>query len=218
MEKLKKSVVAVLCIPFLIFLNTLSTYAETYTEITVEIPVICLGDANFCEIHIEPQNDAPSPDSNSFQLRSNKTGEFTISIDEPETYHYLVYQNALNNGIDYDSTVYDVTVYITSVDDNLQYSVTVVNSETNSKADSIIFKNYMKPTETTETATETVTKTLVQTSVSSVKPSSSGSKDSVKQFINSVLTGDKGVAAIVTVGGISVVIMIITLILKKTLS
>ena len=104
-----------------------------YTPITAEIPVSLeragIANENDYEIVIESLTEgAPMPETDTITfLRGTRI--FEISIEEPGTYEYKIFERAgSNNKIVYDSTEYTITLFVTQ-DDNgvLDYKVILSN-------------------------------------------------------------------------------------------
>jgi len=102
-----------------------------HNAIQAEIPFTCAKInstklKNEYEIVIEKLDDSfPDPDTETAVISGSGDGMFTITIDEPGTYHYRIYEKAGSNSkIIYDSTEYTVTLFVTSDDDGtLEYQV-----------------------------------------------------------------------------------------------
>lgn len=101
-----------------------------HSEIEAIIPFTCAkvesNTANDYEIVIEKIDEAsPVPGTLTQTVNGSGDGFFTITIDEPGTYQYRIYEKAgTNSKIIYDDTSYTVTLFVTSDDaGNLDYQV-----------------------------------------------------------------------------------------------
>ncbi|MBQ6018415.1 MAG: hypothetical protein IJL19_11085 [Clostridiales bacterium] len=101
-----------------------------HPEIEAIVPFTCAkvesNTANDYEIVIEKIDEAsPVPGTLTQTVNGSGDGFFTITIDEPGTYQYRIYEKAgTNSKIIYDDTSYTVTLFVTSDDaGNLDYQV-----------------------------------------------------------------------------------------------
>lgn len=122
--------------------------AEAYSSVDTAIPVSCLpverDTAHTYTIKIDRvSKDAPKPKEDTLQILEDGTGAFEISITEPGTFLYKIYEkDGGNSRIRYDATVYNVTVYVeTASDDALRYAVSVTDEKTGLKPDKVEFAN-----------------------------------------------------------------------------
>lgn len=94
---------------------------------------------------IEPGDEGtPMPEQTELQIDMNKTKAFgEIRYNTPEDYHYRIYQKSgQQEGVTYDSSVYDVTVRVVRMEDGtLTADVWCRNEGEEEKADKIIFTN-----------------------------------------------------------------------------
>jgi len=106
-------------------LSPMSVYAaDTGTPddtVRVEIPVCCTGkntSENFeYRLFFEPV-DSQKIENDTLSLKDGEEGSFAITYDQPGTYHYTVSQKkGTDEKIRYDSTVYQVDVYVTEEQD-----------------------------------------------------------------------------------------------------
>ena len=106
------------------------------------------------QVVIEPQNDtSPMPKATLLEILNHHTDAFEIEISEPGTFSYQIYEKTGDYlDVQYDSRIYHITVFVTQDDnDHLQYSVTVSETETDSKADSVQFQDgWVRDTEEVE--------------------------------------------------------------------
>ncbi len=109
------------------------------------ITVECAGNTDSVYlVAIENEDEkAPQPLFNELKIKPGGTGEFDLTLNEPGSYHYLVYEKAgAVEGVKYDDRVYRVTVFVTQDDTGrLDYVVTASLKDTGEKPDSISFKN-----------------------------------------------------------------------------
>ena len=125
--------------------------AESYIPVTATITFEGLYSIGFrniqtnYQIRIDPlDRDAPKPSEYMITIPQRKTGQFSITIDEPGTYMYRVYQvKGDDPRIDYDDTVYLVKVFVENTDDlvTLRYAVTLTVAASDSKPSEITFQN-----------------------------------------------------------------------------
>ena len=91
-------------------------YAGT-PNVEIQIPVSVQGAAG--TIVLEPEKaDIPVPDRTELQIGKDEKQSFgPICYEEPEDYHYKIYQKSANvTDVTYDTAVYDVTVRVTSTE------------------------------------------------------------------------------------------------------
>ena len=106
-------------------------YAAAYDTETAEILVECTAMKYFKDyeyrIVIEPQNEnAPLPEETIITVANGSFGVFRISVNEPDTFTYKIYEEIpenKNKNINYDRRVYTLTVFVTDKGNNdLLYS------------------------------------------------------------------------------------------------
>ncbi|MBR1773469.1 MAG: hypothetical protein IJ749_06170 [Eubacterium sp.] len=156
---------ALLCLLGVFLGGKVSFAAFKYTPLEAEVHFKCLDvegldTANY-EIVIEPK-DATTPVPDEDRLTVNESGEgiFKMTITEPGTYEYLLYQvEDTQDRVKYDDSKYNVQVFVTT-DDNKQliYSVAASYADSGDKPSEIAFQNeYIAEEETTEETTEATT-------------------------------------------------------------
>ena len=120
-------------------------YAGT-PNVEIQIPVSVQGAAG--TIVLEPERAGiPVPDRTELQIGKNEKQSFgPIRYEEPEDYHYKIYQKSANvTDVTYDTAVYDVTVRVTSTESGEPKAVVWGEKEgTEGKSDEIIFTNSVK--------------------------------------------------------------------------
>ena len=92
----------------------------------------------------------PVPDRTELQIGKNEKQSFgPIRYEEPEDYHYKIYQRSSNvTDVTYDTAVYDVTVRVTSTESGEAKAVVWGEKEgTEGKSYEIIFTNSVKEQE-----------------------------------------------------------------------
>ena len=123
-------------------------YAGT-TNVEIQIPVSVQGAAG--TIVLEPEKAGiPVPDRTELQIGKNEKQSFgPIRYEEPEDYHYKIYQKSANvTDVTYDTAVYDVTVRVTSTESGEPKAVVWGEKEgTEGKSYEIIFTNSVKEQE-----------------------------------------------------------------------
>ncbi len=120
-------------------------YAGT-PNVEIKIPISVQGAAG--AVVLEPEGtDTPVPEQTELQLGKDEKQSFgPICYEEPEDYHYKIYQKSGNVAdVTYDMAVYDVTVRVTSTDaGELEAVVWCEKEGTGGKSDEILFKNPVK--------------------------------------------------------------------------
>ena len=120
-------------------------YAGT-PNVEIKIPISVQGAAG--AVVLEPEGtDTPVPEQTELQLGKDEKQSFgPICYEEPEDYHYKIYQRTGNEkNVTYDMAVYDVTVRVTSTDaGELEAVVWCEKEGTGGKSDEILFKNPVK--------------------------------------------------------------------------
>lgn len=123
-------------------------YAGT-PNVEIQIPVSVQGAAG--TIVLEPEKAGiPVPDRTELQIGKNEKQSFgPIRYEEPEDYHYKIYQRSSNvPDVTYDTAVYDVTVRVTSTESGEAKAVVWGEKEgTEGKSYEIIFTNSVKEQE-----------------------------------------------------------------------
>lgn len=120
-------------------------YAGT-PNVEIQIPVSVQGAAG--TIVLEPEKAGiPVPDRTELQIGKDEKQSFgPICYEEPEDYHYKIYQKSANvTDVTYDTAVYDVTVRVTSTEAGEPKAVVWGEKEgTEGKSYEIIFTNLVK--------------------------------------------------------------------------
>lgn len=149
----KRPILAVLFSFLLTFLCVVPAYAAELASIQLEIQLDISGElpssAESFTFVLEAAGDAPMPESNTISITGAGSGRFSsIIYTKPETYHYTVRQIAGDvKGYDYDDTVYDLTVQVTTSDTGVLRAVCWAYEQGNPrKTDQILFTNqYLLP-------------------------------------------------------------------------
>ena len=178
-----------------------------YEAVNALIPISCFGDpaeAQSYTIVLEPETaSAPMPESVSLELSNDETKCFEISLTEPGTYTYLVYElEGSDELICYDTRVYGVTLF---VEDNgegaLIYTVAANVNNSTAKSGQIEFHNINIPSETSvntaedttaeteTTAAETLTAAATM-SAAATTANNNSSNNTIYDYFSTVLTGD----------------------------
>lgn len=183
--------------------------AHAYDTVCARIPVNCCEFAEAADheyiIKIEAETqEAPVPEKDVLEIAEDGTGFFDISITEPGTFRYNVFEIAgADKSIRYDDTNYTVTVFVEHEDEGgLVYSV-IANGSDESKSGSIEFKNLsvdekgvnddMPDSVTTSAATAIVSTSSATVTASAAVTTStdkSSGKGAITRIVDSVLTGD----------------------------
>lgn len=192
--------------------------AGAYEAVNVKIPVNCVDvtdrESQTYTIRIKPETPyAPEPLSDTLVIKEDETGFFDLSVTEPGTFDYKIYETAGDNdGIKYDEHVYTVSLFAENDDSNgLRCAIVANTGENESKSVEIVFSNTVinsgrddkaEATDTTENATAPTAETNTQTTAESSsaaslptdaadnKRNSDDDKSSIGGFITDVLTGD----------------------------
>lgn len=127
-------------------LNSINVYAYVPVEAAVPVEGIKISDSNshVYEIVMESLDiSSPAPDSDRMLIRESDSGVFNIEITEPGTYVYKIYEiPGYEQNIIYDDSVYYATVYVVSAEDNnLVYSISVREENSEYKSDNVKFVN-----------------------------------------------------------------------------
>ncbi|SEQ26938.1 pilin isopeptide linkage domain-containing protein [Lachnospiraceae bacterium NE2001] len=139
--------------------------AFNYDAVKASITFVCQKTVglknNSYEICIKPESDTiPVPDRDTIIIDGSGNGEFLITLTEPGTYNYILYQKkGTEKGITYDDAKYEVHVFVTS-DSNgkLNYSVSITYADSDTKpTDGALFKNIDYSEDTQEPSTEQTT-------------------------------------------------------------
>jgi len=165
-------------------------------------------------------NDAasPMPEKDTLVLTGSGKGNIgPITYTRPGTYTYTAVQTKGSaEYVSYDTTVYDLTVFITNDSQgNLVSDVKCKAEGAKDKSPSISYTNSYVPPETeTETATETETESATETEAAKTIVT----KTVHKSFVTAVKTGDP--TAVMTLAGMlcvsaAVIIFAVVYIMKK---
>ena len=115
-------------------------YAGT-PNVEIQIPVSVQGAAGTIVLE---KAGIPVPDRTELQIGKNERQSFgPICYEEPEDYHYKIYQKSANvTDVTYDTAVYDVTVRVTGTEaGELEAVVWCEKEGTEGKSYEIIFTN-----------------------------------------------------------------------------
>ena len=139
---------------FLCFLYTFLALSGTasaktfYTPVTAQIPFytekVSYNVYATYTIRIEDEKGGePMPDTNSITVKAGETGCFNVTVTEPGTYVYRIYQEkGLSTDTHYDDKVYDVYLCVMNENNNnLSYMVSVLLSNSSTKPDKLSFVN-----------------------------------------------------------------------------
>jgi ABC-type Na+ efflux pump permease subunit len=143
---LKNLIILCAVILFAIPLNAEQSQAIIPAEITgVESGIV--------EVNSEDAKANKALKSSQFTI--NKTGEITVDYNEPVDYKYTVKQIIPDEKSDmiYDTTIYDVEVFVEATDDTLVPHVVVWKDGRSEKCDKVTFTNKKK--EQPKTSTDT---------------------------------------------------------------
>ena len=142
---------AVLCALLLCLFTGTAFAGSTNDTLNAEINVNCMkysgDDSGKYIVKIESTDaSCPAPKEDSLNIKEDGTGSFVISVDEPGTYDYLVYQEAGDDEkTTYDDTVYHVKVFVTQNDAmDLEFFVSATVGDSGEKPDTVHFMNEKK--------------------------------------------------------------------------
>ena len=143
-----------LFISFVVFFLIFSAHSKAennYSPIHAEIPFRCEKTIGEKEVpylitlkSVSP--NAPLPESNRMTVTGGESKNFGINITEPGTYIYRIGQEkgSVQRAV-YDEKEYDVYLYVINSDKNeLSYSLSVVQVNSDEKPDQVIFQNRME--------------------------------------------------------------------------
>ena len=124
--------------------NASFQYKPVEARIAFDCKKIDGMDDNVYQISIKSDDaNAPVPKNDTVIVNDSGKGEFVLTLTEPGTYEYLLYQvKGSDEKISYDETQYDVYVLVES-DENgvLTYMVSVTIADTDDKPENVIFQN-----------------------------------------------------------------------------
>ena len=129
--------------------------------VSVEIPVSCKAKSindSFTYTITPKEENAPIPENETITLSSGEEDVFTISFDEPNTWHYQITQNEKEDTdeIKYDKTIYNATIFVGSKEDGSLYVKTSINKKgSNDKTDQCVFVNEYTKQSTANATTNT---------------------------------------------------------------
>ena len=95
--------------------------------------------------------DAPMPVSSEIKVAEKSSGKFQMTYTQPGEYIYRVYQKKKDQKIDYDTSEYEVTVYVEFTSESAMRAIVVAkNNADKSKPDTLHFDNKYKQEPTPE--------------------------------------------------------------------
>lgn len=123
-----------------------SVRTETAVPVSADIPVSVSGGnplESFTFVMEMKTKEMQTPDRLMLRLRSGEEDAFTIRYVYPGTYHYRIRQEAgTDSKTTYDTTVYEVDIYVTEDGKGTLHAEPVVYAENSSeKSTKIHFKN-----------------------------------------------------------------------------
>ena len=199
-----KKIPALLISALIILAGANTAFADyIYSPVTVTIPVQVEQAIDTATVVIEGE-DVPMPAETEVKPDSEGKASFSMTYIEPGTYRYQVSQRQTGTGIIADDTVYEATVFISTVEETgeLTSQVLVYMKSNDDKPNLLKFTNKPivtkaptpTPTEKTEkdkTTDTTGSKNSSNTSsTSSANPKSGNKSDSEAKNMNNVQTGD----------------------------
>lgn len=147
-----------LCLIILLQISSLDIQAsDVYTPVDAVIAFDCKKPEDDIEVTykicINSDNpNMPMPEEDSVKINQFGKGQFKIRITEPGTFTYHLYQEVGNEkDVKYDSTAYDIYVYVVNNEnDQLEYTVSVNYADTATKPSEVIFINTKSKQSSTE--------------------------------------------------------------------
>lgn len=137
------------CLVTLLTLVVPSYAAGTDCAVSIEVEKKLTGDrpgTNETFVFIlEPEGNAPMPDSDFIEIVGAGTGSFpSIVYTEPGDYHYKLWEETGSaKGYRYDKSVYDVTVQVTTDDDGLLTATVYMSKDgSDGKSAAAVFVNH----------------------------------------------------------------------------
>ena len=132
-----KKKIRIIMLSFLIVLCAAMTASgEVKAEekkVTVKIPVSCTGentDESFVYLLEGGQSEYEKVTDESLTLKDGEKSFFVIDYTYPGTYHYTIQQKkGTDNATTYDSTVYNVDVYVTENESGVMATEPVIYEE-----------------------------------------------------------------------------------------
>lgn len=142
------------CLTASVFTSGISNvYADgDFPTSTVLIPVTCTAEGTTEEftytITSEYSTGHDFVESDTIKLSNGKSGSFVINYDLPSTYSYTIEQTkGSDKDTTYDTTVYDVDVYVTEDEQGVLHASPIVYKDgKKEKVDSVAFTNTVKKT------------------------------------------------------------------------
>ena len=138
-----------LCVLFAVCLCSFTVHADRlYEPVEAVIPFDCINkegvkNASFRIRMKAEKQGVPVPQNSLITLDKAGKGEFRITVSEPGTYVYRVFQEkGSDTAVRYDDTKYDVHVCVLNgEDDKLIYTVSVNYADTDVKPTTLAFEN-----------------------------------------------------------------------------
>lgn len=146
--KVAKLICSIIVLTSVLFPVTAAYAQNISTEVCIEVEKQLEGDVPSSPeeyvFTLQAEGNAPMPSENTVTIRGAGSTSFPgIVYTTPETYHYTVEEIKGNSpGCFYDSSIYDVTVQITTDDKgNLSSAVSANKQGSASKVSDIVFVN-----------------------------------------------------------------------------
>ncbi len=140
MKKSFKSFALAICLMTILFTGTAAYAME---PINIRIPVVCKDKGGEFAISTDEENVVI--ENETVTVLGNSTGSFSVNVDEPDDYHFVIKQLAgSEKKVVYDKAVYDVTVHVTT-DNNgaMGYKIVIKKDGTEDKSDEAVYENYI---------------------------------------------------------------------------
>ncbi|MBQ8961239.1 MAG: hypothetical protein IJ071_08525 [Ruminococcus sp.] len=224
---------AFMCLLSLFLLRELP--AKAYDQAFVQIPVYCLGITEggdqIYQLQIQPQDQlSPVPVPDALQLSEDSSGYFGITVDQPGTYSYRVWQTAGSDpDTEYDTRIFSVKVYVENTQgEELVYAVTAALEGSDEKPERLEFRNIaLSESETTTTTAVTTTVTETSTSTTTEETTTRAvttttqavttkKPETIIEKVGAVLTGDNMPLALLSaIIGASAVLAVGSALLKR---
>ena len=199
-----KKIPALLISALIILASANTAFADyIYSPVTVTIPVQVEQAIDTATVVIEGEG-VPTPAETEVKPDSEGKASFSMTYIEPGTYKYQVSQRQTGAGIIADDTVYEATVFISTVEETgeLTSQVLVYMKSNDDKPNLLKFTNKPivtktpAPTPTEKAEKDNTTGTTGSknssnvSSTSSANPKSGNESDSEAKNMNNVQTGD----------------------------
>ena len=141
MKRSRLLAVSVIICVLSFFVSFSSVMAAVYEPITASIPVEGLKTKGFARrqvynIAVEALDDAPVPEEDRLLVDEDDKGSFVITIDEPGTFIYKIYEVKGNDSNTvYDDTIYYVTVFVENTEEllKLRYGMSLTVNDLTTK-------------------------------------------------------------------------------------